>query len=221
MIGRLLARLKPSSGDRYGSFSELVRNEREGRDFLRTIIDRGAPITIVAPHGGGLEAGTSEIARAIAGGDFSLYCFEGIKPRGNEVLHVTSRRFDDPACLDLLSRARTAVTIHGCSGQDMGIRVGGLDAGLKGVVIPALIEAGFVPLEDDAVYTGLDPANICNRSATGRGLQLELSRGLRGVMFSGLERSERAYTTPVFRRFVTAVRGALLSTIDAPAAPPV
>ncbi len=221
MIGRLLARLKPTSGDRYASFSELLRSEREGRDFLRTVIDRGAPIAIVAPHGGGLEAGTSEIATAIAGGDLSLYCFEGIKPKGNEVLHITSRRFDDPVCLDLLSRARTAVTIHGCSGEDMGIRLGGLDVGLKSVVIPALIDAGFVPLDDDAVYTGLDSTNICNRAATGRGLQLELSRGLRGVMFSGLERSERAYTTPVFRRFVTAVRGALLPMIDTSSAPPI
>ncbi len=179
--------------------------------LVRTLVDRGSGIAIIAPHGGGLEAGTSEIASAIAGRDLSLYCFDGIKQRGNEVLHVTSIHFDDPACLALLSGAKAAVSIHGCSGEDMGIRLGGLDAGLKATVIPVLIDAGFVPLDDDAIYTGLDPANICNRAASGKGLQVELSRGLRRAMFIGLERTERAYTTPVFRRFVTAVRGALLS----------
>ena len=214
MIGRLFGRRTNPSGDRYASFSELLHHEREGRDFIRTVLDRGSSVAIIAPHGGGLEAGTSELAGAIAARDLSLYCFDGIKQRGNEVLHVSSVRFDDPACLDLLSRAKTAVSIHGCSGEDMGIRLGGLDAGLKAIVIPALIEAGFVPLDDDALYTGFDPGNICNRAASGKGLQVELSRGLRRAMFSGLERSERAYTTPVFLRFVLAMRGALLSAID-------
>jgi phage replication-related protein YjqB (UPF0714/DUF867 family) len=212
MIGRLFGRTAKPSGDHYASFTELARREREGRDYIRTILDRRSPIAIVAPHGGGLEAGTSEVATAIAGRDMSLYVFEGIKLKGNESLHVTSIHFDDPSCLDLLSRTRMAVAIHGFSGTDMGIRIGGLDADLKAAVIPALIDAGFIPLEDDEVFTGLDPANICNRTATGVGLQLELSRGLRAAMFSGLERSERAYTTPVFRRFVTAIRGALLAT---------
>jgi phage replication-related protein YjqB (UPF0714/DUF867 family) len=215
MIGRSIGRGGRGSGDRYASFADLLRREREGRDFIRTIVDRGSAIAIIAPHGGGLEVGTSELATAIAAQDFSLYCFDGIKRRGNEVLHVSSVHFDDPACMNLLSRARTAVSIHGCSGEDMGIRLGGLDARLKAIVIPVLIEAGFVPLDDDAIYSGLDPANLCNRAASGKGLQAELSRGLRRAMFSGLERAEREYTTPVFRRFVTAMRGALLSSIDA------
>lgn len=211
MIGRLFERMMKASGDRYPSFTALARREREGRDFVRTIVDRASSIAIVAPHGGGLEAGTSEIATAIAGKDLSLYSFEGIKLRDNESLHVTSIHFDDPACLDLLSRARTAVTIHGFSGTDMGIRIGGLDASLKASVIASMIDAGFIPLEDDAIFTGLDPANICNRTASGKGLQLELSRGLRSAMFLGLKRAERSETTPLFKRFVTAVRGALLA----------
>lgn len=212
MIGRLFGRAAKSSGDRYASFTELARREREGRDYVRTILDRESAIAIVAPHGGGLEAGTSEIATAIAGRDLSLYSFEGIKLKGNESLHVTSIHFDDPACLELLARARSAVTIHGFSGTDMGIRVGGLDGELRAAMIPALIDAGFIPLADDTVFTGMDPRNICNRTATGKGLQMELSRGLRSAMFLGLQRAERSETTPLFRRLVLAVRGVLLST---------
>lgn len=221
MIRGLFRRRIAATGDRYASFAELMRREREGRDFVRTIMDRGASIAIIAPHGGGLEVGTSEIAAAVAGLDLSLYCFDGIKRRGNEILHLTSVRFDDPSCLDLLGHTRTAVTIHGYSGEDMGIRLGGLDGDLKSALIRAFIDAGFVPLDDDAVFAGLDSANICNRGTSGKGVQIELSRGMRRAMFSGLERSERAYTTPIFRRFVIAARAVLVPANGILPAPPV
>ena len=206
------------SNGRYPSFGELSREEREGRDFARTVVDRGSSIAILALHGGGIEGGTSEIAIALAGTDLSLYCFDGIKPRANNVLHIASRRFDDPLVLELLSRARTAVAIHGCSGEESMVRLGGLDHELMASVGRALAGAGFVAREDDGTYGGLDPENICNRGTSGRGLQLELSRGLRSAMFSGLARGRRGRATETFQRFVAAARGALLSAAATPPA---
>jgi poly-gamma-glutamate hydrolase-like protein len=58
---------------------------------------------LVAPHGGGIEPGTSELADAIAASDLSFYTFEGLKPSGNTDLHITSTRFDEPMCLTLLA----------------------------------------------------------------------------------------------------------------------
>jgi phage replication-related protein YjqB (UPF0714/DUF867 family) len=60
----------------------------------------------VAPHGGRIEDGTLEIARAIAGRDHHLYLLEGRRTSHNyHTLHLTSHRFDKPRCLDLLSQA--------------------------------------------------------------------------------------------------------------------
>ena len=39
------------------------------------------------------------IAAAIAGTDFSYYCFRGCKPEKNGRLHITSHRFDEPECV--------------------------------------------------------------------------------------------------------------------------
>jgi phage replication-related protein YjqB (UPF0714/DUF867 family) len=57
-------------------------------------------IAIIAPHGGGIEPGSSTIARAIAGEDINMYLFEGIKvAKGNAIVHIASHHFDEPRCL--------------------------------------------------------------------------------------------------------------------------
>ena len=83
--------------DTYPSFGALALSETEGKDFIVTCL-RGArdDIVILAPHGGKIEPGTSELARAVAGSDIALYLFEGVKPSGNRALHVTSTNFDEP-----------------------------------------------------------------------------------------------------------------------------
>jgi len=80
--------------DHYHSYSELAEHEVEGTDFTITVFRRPfSAVAVIAPHGGKIEPRTSEIARAIAGEDFNLYLFEGIKKRGNyAALHITSRR---------------------------------------------------------------------------------------------------------------------------------
>ena len=53
--------------DKYSTYAKLRENEREGIDFTICIADRPASVAVIAPHGGKIEVGTSEIATAIAG----------------------------------------------------------------------------------------------------------------------------------------------------------
>ena len=82
--------------DTYNSFANLAKHAEEGRDFKVRTQERLGTTVIIAPHGGGIEPGTSEIAEAIAGNDLSLYLFEGIRDENNRELHITSTRFDEP-----------------------------------------------------------------------------------------------------------------------------
>jgi phage replication-related protein YjqB (UPF0714/DUF867 family) len=77
--------------DCYSSYSELAARHILGHDYVISLTRRASPITIVAPHGGGLELGTSEIARAIAAHDFSLYCFEAVAEDGSGIRGVYRR----------------------------------------------------------------------------------------------------------------------------------
>ena len=68
----------------YAKFAELKDGERDGVDFRVCVVPReGASTVVVAPHGGGIEPGTSEVARMIAQDDLSLATFEGRKSSGN------------------------------------------------------------------------------------------------------------------------------------------
>ncbi|MEX1352206.1 MAG: poly-gamma-glutamate hydrolase family protein [Desulfobacterales bacterium] len=61
--------------DKYTNIAELKQNEREDEDY--TILYRELPskIAIMAPHGGGIEPGTIDIADNLAGCDYTFYAF--------------------------------------------------------------------------------------------------------------------------------------------------
>jgi len=115
--------------DQYCNFEELSRNETAGVDYRVLLRQAAASFAIVAPHGGGVEPGTSEIAGGIAGDEFSFYAFEGLKTKGNAVLHITSTHFDEPLCLTLIGRSSLVITIHGEESTDdgEGVFVGGFN----------------------------------------------------------------------------------------------
>ncbi len=192
------------------SYQELSQYWQEGKDYRIRIRHLPSRMAVLAPHGGGIEPGTSEIAEALAGEHFSFYCFEGLRDAGNWNLHLTSRYFDETICLGLLGRSPHAIAVHGCQGQEQAVFVGGLDQSLKQRVIAALLLAGFDAQEDRSHHAGLDARNLCNRALSGRGLQIELSLGLRRALFLGLKQAERASTTPMFERFVRAVQKTLV-----------
>ena len=134
---------------------------------------------IIAPHGGCIEIRTSGIARAIAGKDFNLYLFEGTKSSSNKTLHVTSHRFDERRCLSVVTKSQTVVAIHGCKGRKPVVYLGGLDKMTILALAAGLRAARFMVKTEFHKFPATCPKNICNRGAIGRGVQIELSRGLR------------------------------------------
>ena len=196
------------SVDRYSNYAELGRHQKGGLDFCVTLRSGNSGIAVVAPHGGGIEPGTTEIAEAIAAGEHTFYSFEGLKVSGNRSLHLTSTKFDEPIGMDAIKRARVVLGIHGCEEHRAIIYIGGLDREIGKKVHRAFEQAGFTVAEHSGL-AGSDPENLCNRGTSGGGVQLEISSGLRRLMFADLSRQGRKTTTPVFHRFVTAVRQAI------------
>ncbi len=197
--------------DRYKSFSELAKEELSGRDFcIRVRVRHGAAV-VIAPHGGGIEPGTSEIAEAIAGDDLSFYAFEGTKLTGNRALHITSTRFDEPECVALVTASPRAISVHGEESKRQVIFLGGRDEAILRRVRDSLIARGFsVETHNRASLQGCDRGNICNQGKSGYGVQLELSNGLRRSLFKSLSRTGRTCKTKRFGLFVAAVREGVL-----------
>lgn len=200
--------------DRYGDFAELAAHERSGTDYRIRLRSASPVFAIVAPHGGGIEPGTSELADAVAGEQLSFYAFEGLKRSGNSVLHVTSARFDEPLCLALLGRCATVVTLHGERERQLPaeIHVGGLDEALGERVQRSLAGRQFRVSRAVGQRAGREPENLCNRGRSGRGLQLELSRGLRESAFESFSAEGRTSRTSRFHDLVQAILGALSSS---------
>jgi phage replication-related protein YjqB (UPF0714/DUF867 family) len=190
----------------YKSFAELAAVEKPGLAFRLRVKDRHSACVVLAPHGGGIEPGTTELAVAIAGWSCSLYTFDGIRRSGNELLHITSTLFDEPRCLRLVRSAEQALVIHGCEGAGKVVYVGGLHIEWGELMIASLRDAGFDAVRAEVQFAGTQPENICNKARTGRGVQLEISEGLRRSMFKGLDRDRRMETRPPFGLFVNALR---------------
>jgi phage replication-related protein YjqB (UPF0714/DUF867 family) len=196
--------------DTYPSFHALSVKEEVGMDFSIRYTKGVSSVAILAPHGGGIEPGTTEIAEAIAGKIHSFYTFEGIKIKGNAALHITSTIFDEPIALHLISKSERTITIHGCEDEDPQLIIGGLDDLLaKRVKISMERSAIRATIFQSGYLSGRSKNNICNKNLTGKGLQLELSRGLRRKMFKGLDRSGRSETLPLFRTFVNVIKNEL------------
>ena len=179
---------------KYRSYAELARHEVQDRDYRVQVSARErSALLIVAPHGGLIEDGTSEIAHAIAAQDHNVFSFEGIKPLGaNRDLHITSHLFDHPECMALAARCDYVLAVHGCRG-DSRVHVGGLDEDFTRRLALRLIEAGFAVDERSARYPGRHPHNVCNRGARAKGAQLEFTYDLRmGEQRAAFARAVRA-----------------------------
>ncbi len=201
-----------ASSDTYRSFPELAASERRNIDYRISAAVRPSPVAIVAPHGGAIEPGTSELARAIAGDTFSYYCFESIRPTDNKRLHISSHRFDEPIALSIVEPAELVVVLHGCIRSEECVWVGGLDRRLGETMIRSLEHAGIPAAFDETAETsGRLPGNLCNRGATGKGCQLEITHDLRKTLFEGLHREGRRYPRRRCDEFAGAVRAAILA----------
>ena len=192
-----------SMADRYHTFNDLAANERLGIDYRIRFLDRSTPCVILAPHGGWIEPETSEIAEAIAGEDLSYYTFEALKRGVHGDLHITSHHFDEPTAVSLVGRCWTAVAIHGRrdEGREV-IWLGGRAKALRGAICASLHDAGFEAKPNERL-PGLNRANICNRTLSGKGVQLEIPRSMRRQLAS---------ETDVLRAFCQAIRYAILAS---------
>ena len=194
--------------EKYKTYSELQKNEQKGRDYQIHFRQGRSAIAVIAPHGGGIEPGTTEIADVVADDDHTFYSFEGLKREGNLDLHITSRRFDEPIGVAIVKNANTVLAIHGCNGNERVVYMGGRNDILKQHLRNTLEHTGF-SVQENPRFSGQSPLNICNRSRLGKGVQLEIPWGLRLEMFQDLARIHRKRPTKRFWSFVFALRDAL------------
>jgi len=198
-------------GDHYASVEHVLATDRRHVSIVAVVKQRGE-IAILAPHGGAIEPGTSELAVAIAGRDHRSYCFNGHAPSDNGRLHINSTRFEEPRLRGVLRGARAAVAIHGSAECREAItHVGGTNRPLGSQIATALGEAGFLAGPAPARLAGRHPKNLVNRVPLG-GVQLELSRALRHLLFSTTDADgmhalrDKADRPPSFDRYVESVR---------------
>ena len=180
-----------------GSYGEILqRGHVLGRDFRVAFGDSKIEhCLLVAPHGGGIEPGTSEILRAVVEvGGWAWYEFAGFLRKGNkEALHISSSRFDEPTLKSMLPQAGFVVTFHGASESLEPIVFVGGKWKLGRQTIAESINAAFKEHEiratdavdrvDAARLRGLDDSNITNLGRRAEGVQLEFSRGARNLLF--------------------------------------
>jgi phage replication-related protein YjqB (UPF0714/DUF867 family) len=201
-----------TTSDTYGSNTELYQDPNlvETVDYARrwrrqALFDDGLPdhctvtrTTIIAPHGGGIEFGTSELCLAIAGYHpatlavipgtgitYDYWMFEGLRADNNGVLHVTSSNCDDGVALSLCAEALNALALHGFKASQAGlpddaqvVLVGGRNATLKQHLLGEFAAAGLnaVDAAGHPNLDGNDAKNIVNRTLLGMGGHLELTR---------------------------------------------
>jgi len=165
----------------FRSFADLAAAYERDQDYrIVRLLRPESKVAILAPHGGSIEAHTSDIARDIAGRDFNLYLFQGLLKAGNFAgLHLSSHLFDEPDCLNLLRVCQSVTSVHGCGHAGEIVLMGGRDAALRESIGERLSGLG---VECDTAPPGLDaadPMNVCNRGRGGAGVQLEVSLALR------------------------------------------
>ncbi|MBO0917543.1 poly-gamma-glutamate hydrolase family protein [Streptomyces laculatispora] len=204
--------------DLYANYAALAAVEVEGVAYSRTAVTpAGATWAAIAIHGGGIEGGSGEMARQVSrtGTTMAYYEFAGLKASGNVDLHITSTVFDEPMGRALVASVRRCLSFHGYVGTD-GVpetAIGGLDAELVARVTAALTRAGFAVTTAPSEIAGTDPLNICNRTSSGAGVQLEMSRALRDSFFPGANTRairDSGARTEAFYRYASAVRAAYL-----------
>ncbi|WP_438873446.1 poly-gamma-glutamate hydrolase family protein [Staphylococcus cohnii] len=170
--------------DYYKSMTELYNDTKEGIDWKKDTRDVGKSVLIVAPHGGNIEQGTSELTKLVANnGDFDYFSFEAIRPSNNTQLHVTSTNYDDATLHDMIQDRTATISIHGAQGEEQLVYLGGYQSPLRDAIQSQLEHKGFVVKILPEYLGGLSNANFINKVEESTGVQLELTTALRKAFF--------------------------------------
>jgi phage replication-related protein YjqB (UPF0714/DUF867 family) len=95
------------------------------------------------------------------------------------------------------------IAVHGCSGAERITFLGGLDYVLRNAIRDSLIASGFATaIHSNPNLQGVHPGNICNRGRLGRGVQLEMSRGLRTELLTSVQSQTRTNRMIDFARSI-------------------
>lgn len=203
------------SGDTYINFAALQASEQSSA-YSKQWRATSSMTIICTPHGGGIEAGTTEICDSVAGSDYDFYSFTGLKTpnSGNATLHITSVNFDEPKGDSMIRAANKALVIHGKADNNNEIvYVGGRDAALRTKVKTELEAEGFTAqIDTTSSISGQATANFSNRTTIGKGCQLEITTKLRQKLMTNLFNGPVNRTnsrTVHFTKFVRALRKAV------------
>ncbi|RAS81098.1 poly-gamma-glutamate hydrolase family protein [Priestia endophytica] len=171
--------------DVYKNYQALTSDKVEGIHYQVRYQNHQSLLCLSAPHGGGIEAGTTELVEAISMSrpSWSWYVFEGLQSSGNRDLHITSTNFDEPRQLRLLENVHWHITFHGMRGTKAETYIGGRDVELKEAIRRKLTEKGFIVKDARKGFAGMEVRNITNATVQGMGVQLELTAEQRKQFF--------------------------------------
>lgn len=210
-----LGKVKPT--DYYRSMTDLLNDTQEGKDWTKESTNRNSNVLIFAPHGGNIEKGTTELAKAIANkGNYDYYAFNGVRNKNNSQLHVTSTNYNDSDLIHRNYNKDVSISVHG-AGQAQGtntVLIGGSDEKLIQLITRELSAFKFNVKRSIGHLAGLDPNNVVNYNKKGQGVQLELTPDLRKSLFNNGDDSSKARKneknwTSTMDHFATAINNAI------------
>lgn len=183
--------------DYYSSYEELTESCKYNEDYKTEIINNNSPVSIISIHGGGIEACTTELSKEIASlGNFNYYSFMGLRNNSHESqdnlkLHITSSKFLDTQLHELLSNTLITISIHGADETQPLLYIGGLHSELITQLKLSLSKDYFIPNTIRKGLEGTSISNVCNKCISKKGVQIELSQGLRQYLFGPNWKSQR------------------------------
>jgi phage replication-related protein YjqB (UPF0714/DUF867 family) len=227
----------PEGPDVYTSMTALYKQETEGTNYTKQWyrhawqyqtfknFKRENEVFIMAPHGGGIESGTTELALATAGytegfngqpatsATYDFFIFNGINAKyQNGRLHVTSSHYNDATAIELVKNSRISLAFHGCTDQQAAkaagkalkkgeaysaCLIGGLDEDFLTLLETRLQGANFNAfITHSEMLNGDLPQNIINRNKRNKGgAQLEITTTFRRSLYTIHNRTKRRTTT--------------------------
>jgi len=200
--------------------TQLERETKEDIDWKKETRDQGNQVLIVAPHGGNIEQGTSELTKLLAQqGGYDYFSFEATRPSNNTQLHVTSTHYDDPTLHQMVEGRSATISIHGAKGDDPIVFLGGAKSDLRDEIQSQLEIRGFTVQVPPEYLGGLNENNFINKNENSTGVQLELTTSLRKALFNNQDMSTSSRKnednwSPLMYQFADALHMAISKTTD-------